>query len=163
MMAQPTFIFPPLHPKPVRAASRMGMAAQGGEKEGIMFVTHGLSVVVIFWAAIAFMVLVTSFFSYRAQASHHRMIEKLAEKGQPIPPELLAGGGHDSRRYRSPIQSGIFLMCIGVALAVFFWAMGGGGAVFDGNHMPNWLPVIGIFPFMVGFARLLGGLFDRRP
>ncbi len=128
-----------------------------------MFVTHGLSVVVIFWAAIAFIVLVTSFFSYRAQASHHRMIEKLAEKGQPIPPELLAGGGRDSRRYRSPIQSGIFLMCIGVALAVFFWAMGGGGAVFDGDHMPNWLPVIGIFPFMVGFARLLGGLFDRRP
>jgi hypothetical protein len=139
------------------------MAASGGEKERIMFVTHGLSVVVIFWAAIAFMVLVTSFFSYRAQASHHRMIEKLAEKGQPIPPELLAGGGRDSRRYRSPIQSGIFLMCIGVALAVFFWAMGGGGAVFDGDHMPNWLPVIGIFPFMVGFARLLGGLFDRRP
>jgi predicted anti-sigma-YlaC factor YlaD len=128
-----------------------------------MFVTHGLSVVVIFWAAIAFMVAVTSFFSYRAQASHHRMLEKLAEKGQPIPPELLAGGERDHRRYRSPIQSGIFLMCMGIALAVFFWAMGGGGDFFVNNHMPNWLPVIGIFPFMVGFARLLGGLFDRRP
>jgi hypothetical protein len=27
--------------------------------------------------------------------------------------------------------------------------------------MPHWLPVIGIFPFMVGLARLLGSLFDR--
>ena len=128
-----------------------------------MFVTHSMDVVLIFWVAIAFIVAVTSFFSFQAQASHHRMLEKLAEKGQPIPPELLAGGARESRRYRSPIQSGIFLMCIGVALAVFFWAMGGGGAIFDGDRMPNWLPVIGIFPFMMGFARLLGGLFDRRP
>ncbi len=128
-----------------------------------MFVTHGLSVVVIFWAAIAFMVAITSFFSYRAQASHHRMLEKLAEKGQPIPPEMLTGGDREHRRYRTPIQSGILLMCVGVALAVFFWAMGGGGAILDGDRMPNWLPVIGIFPFMIGFARLLGGLFDRRP
>jgi len=127
-----------------------------------LIVTHGLNVVIVFWAAIAIIVVAGSFFSYRAQASHHRMLEKLAEKGQPIPPELLSGGGRDYRRYRNPIQSGIYLMCIGVALAIFFWAMGGGGAIFDGDRMPNWLPVIGIFPFMVGLARLLGGMFDRR-
>ena len=127
-----------------------------------MIVTHGLNVVIIFWAAIAIIVVAVSFFSYRAQASHHRMLEKLAEKGQPIPPELLAGGGRDNPRYRSPIQSGVTLMCIGIALAIFFWAMGGGGAIFDGDRMPNWLPVIGIFPFMIGLARLLGGMFDRR-
>jgi hypothetical protein len=27
----------------------------------------------------------------------------------------------------------------------------------------NWLPFVGIFPFMVGFARVLAGLFDRQP
>ena len=90
-----------------------------------MFISHGLNVVVIFWVAIAFIVAVSSFFSYRAQASHHRMIEKLAEKGQAVPPELLTGG-RDRIRSRSPVQSGILLMCIGIALAVFFWAMGGG-------------------------------------
>ena len=52
-------------------------------------------------------------------------------------------------------------MCIGMALAVFFWAMGGGGNLVEGEQMPNWLPFIGIFPFMVGLARFLGGLFDR--
>jgi hypothetical protein len=44
---------------------------------------------------------------------------------------------------------------------VFFWAMEGGGNFFDGDHMPGWLPFVGIFPFMIGFARFLAGLFDR--
>jgi len=114
----------------------------------------------IFWGAIVAIVVVSNFFSYRAQASRHRMMETLAEKGQPVPPEMFAGR-HDDYRYRSPIASGIFLMCIGIALAVFFWAMTGGGVPFDEHgHMPSWLPVIGIFPFMVGLARLLGGTFD---
>jgi hypothetical protein len=52
-------------------------------------------------------------------------------------------------------------MCIGVALAVFLWALQGGGSVIDGDHVPNWLPVVGIFPFMVGLARLLAAAFDR--
>ncbi len=117
----------------------------------------------IFWGAIVLIVVVSNFFSYRAQASRHRMMETLAEKGQAVPPEMLASR-HDDYRYRSgsPISSGIFLMCIGIALAVFFWAMTGGGVPFDERgHMPSWLPVIGIFPFMVGLGRLLGGLFDR--
>ncbi len=115
----------------------------------------------IFWGAVVLIVFVSSFFSYRSQASRHRMIETLAEKGQSVPPEMYARHS-DDYRYRSPIQSGIFLMCIGIALAVFFWAMTGGGAPFDEHgRMPSWLPVVGIFPFMVGLARLLGGIFDR--
>jgi hypothetical protein len=134
-----------------------------------MFISHGFSVVLIFWGAIALMAICGSFFAYRAQASHHRMIEKLAEKGQTIPPELLTNGryyrygGRYGGRYGSPIQSGIYLMCVGIALAVFFWAMGGGFFWADGRFEGNWLPVIGIFPFMAGFARLLGGIFDRPP
>jgi hypothetical protein len=104
-----------------------------------MFVFHGLESTVIFWGAIVLIVFAANFFSYRTQASRHRMMETLAEKGQPIPPELLANT-RSYRHYGSPVQSGIFMMCIGV---------------------PHWLPVIGIFPFMVGLARLLGALFDR--
>jgi Domain of unknown function (DUF6249) len=126
-----------------------------------MFVTHGMSVVAIFWLAIVVIVFVSSFFRYRERTSRHRMIETLAEKGQPIPPDAFENGRDHYYRYGNSVGSGIFLMCIGVALAVFFWAMGGGGNLFDGDHMPNWLPVIGIFPFMIGLARLLGGLFDR--
>jgi hypothetical protein len=129
-----------------------------------MFVTHGMTAAAIFWIAIVLIVFMSQFFSYRERTSRHRMIETLAQKGQPIPPELLTGGRHygsTSWRYDSPIHSGIFLMCIGVALALFFWAMGGGGDLFEGDHTPTWLPFIGVFPFMIGLARLLAGLFDR--
>jgi len=127
-----------------------------------MFELHGLETTLIFWGAIVLIVVAMHYFSYRTQESRHRMMEKLAEKGQPIPPELMSTP-RGYQRYGSPIQSGIFLMCIGIALAVFFWALGGGGNLIQGDHVPNWLPVVGIFPFMIGLARFLGGLFDRTP
>ena len=127
-----------------------------------MMVFHGLESTLIFWGAIVLIVFAANFFSYRTQASRHRMMETLAEKGQPIPPELLTNTRPYRNSFVSSVQSGIYLMCLGVALAVFFWAMSGGGEMFDSEgHMPHWLPVIGIFPFMLGLARFLGGMFDR--
>ncbi len=52
----------------------------------------------ILWIALILIVFVSSFFRYRTRASRHRMLEKLAEKGQAISPELLAqieGGKKD--------------------------------------------------------------------
>jgi xanthine/uracil permease len=116
----------------------------------------------IFWGAIVAIVFVTSFFGYRDRSSRHRVIETLAEKGQPIPPELLTNGRRSySSRYAHPVASGIYLMCIGVGLAIFLWAMTGGGALLDGERSNHWLPFVGIFPFMVGLARVLAGVFDR--
>ena len=124
-----------------------------------------LSSSAVFWGAIVLIVFMSFLFGHLRRSSKYHMIERLAEKGQTISPELLAsvsnGNGHD-RGHRSPIQQGIFLMCIGIALAIFFWAMGGGGNPFIGEHI-SWLAVIGIFPFMIGLARLLGGLAERRP
>ena len=127
-----------------------------------MLVFHGMESTIIFWGAIVLIVVAGNYFRYKSQSSRHRVIEAMVQKGQPVPPELLAGRDRYSYRYSNPIQSGIFLMCIGIALAVFFWAMTGGGDFMDSNdHIPSWLPVIGIFPFMVGLARFLGGIFDR--
>jgi hypothetical protein len=122
---------------------------------------HSANAVVVFWIAIVAIVFIGSFFSYRERASRHRMIETLAEKGQPIPPEYLGSGRRYYGRYSNPVASGIYLMCVGVALFVFFWAMTGGGNPFEGDYNHNWLPFIGVFPFMIGVARLLAGLFDR--
>jgi hypothetical protein len=125
---------------------------------------HSVGVVAMFWIAIVLIVFFGNFFSYRERASRHRMIETLAEKGQPIPPDYYGYGRRHSWRYGNPVASGIYLMCVGVALFVFFWAFSGGGNPFeDGGHFggPNWLPFVGIFPFMIGVARLLAGLFDR--
>ena len=141
-----------------------------------MIVTHGngLLVVAIFWGAIVLMVICGSFFSYRAQASRHRMIEKLAEKGQTIPPELLDGngrgyyrGGYRGWRYGGSLSQGIYLMCVGVALFLFLSAMTGGVNWFGDNTNfgfhggSNWLPFVAVFPFMTGVARVVAYMIDR--
>jgi hypothetical protein len=119
---------------------------------------------VIFWGAIVLFVLIGSYFRYKTRSSQHRMMERLAEKGQTLSPELLAslsqsnGDGH-----KNPVSGAIILMFIGIAIAVFFWALGGGGNLFEGEHIPNWLPVIGIFPFAIGLGRLVGMIFEKRP
>jgi hypothetical protein len=142
-----------------------------------MIVTHGNGLIIslIFWGAIVAIVFVGNFFSYRERTSRHRMIEKLADKGQPIPPELLAGNGrrdyYDGYRgwRRHSLSGGIYLMCVGVAISVFLWAMTGGFNWFGDNNNfgfhggPNWLPFVGIFPFMVGLARVIAYAFDRPP
>jgi ABC-type transport system involved in cytochrome c biogenesis permease subunit len=124
----------------------------------------------IFWGAVLLIVFITSLFGFLERQSRYRTIEKMVEKGQTVPPEMLSRYAARYDRYdrhgwhyTHPAASGIFLMCIGVAIAVFLWALQGGGNVIDGDHVPNWLPVVGIFPFMVGLARLLGSAFDRRP
>ena len=122
--------------------------------------------VILFWGAIVLIVLISNAFSFWARASKHRMIEKMVEKGQTISPELLAGisnGNSRDGRHASPIQSGIFLICVGIALFFFFWAIDGGGSLIKDGEVLHWLPAVAIFPFMVGLARLLGGLTDRRP
>ncbi|MBS0273061.1 MAG: hypothetical protein JSR55_01395 [Proteobacteria bacterium] len=143
-----------------------------------MIVTHGngLLISAIFWGAIVLIVFVSNFFGYRERTSRHRMIEKLAEKGQPIPPELLSGNGYrysDSYGYRGgwhrySLAGGIYMMCVGVALFVFLWAMTTGdfNNFFGGDNGfqwsgPGWLPFVGIFPFMIGFSRVLAYFFDR--
>lgn len=116
---------------------------------------------VIIWTAILLLVFIVSLFKYLSRRSKYQLLERLAEKGQQLTPEMLQGitNGGKSKDDKNPISGGIFLMCIGVALAVFFWGMNGWG---NPMHGDSWLPVIGIFPFMVGLARLLGGLFEGR-
>jgi len=119
---------------------------------------------VIFWGAIVLFVLISNYFRYKTRSSQHRMLEKLAEKGQTLSPELLGrlgnGNGHTEQ---NPVGSAIILMFIGIAIAVFFWALGGGGNFFNGEHVPNWLPVLGIFPFAIGLGKLVGLIFEKRP
>jgi hypothetical protein len=144
-----------------------------------MFVTHGngLMITAIFWGAIVLIVFFSNFFGYRERVSRHRAIEKLADKGQPIPPELLGGNGrrdfYDSGYrgwHRYSLSGGIYMMGIGIALFIFLWAMTTG----DFNNMfggdsdmhwsgPGWLPFVAIFPFMIGLSRVLAFFFDRPP
>jgi O-antigen/teichoic acid export membrane protein len=133
----------------------------------LVFHGHDWTTSAIFWGAIVAVVFFSSFFRYRERAHRYRAIEKMAEAGQAVPPEMLYSRHRDyrddHRYYGSPIWHGLTLMFIGVALFLFFWAMTGGGNYFDGEHVPHWLPFVGIFPFMIGLARFLAGLFNRPP
>ena len=116
----------------------------------------------IFWTAIVFIVWIGNYFNYKRRASRDRMIEKLAEHGQTaMLPQLLESLGEQSERNSFTI--GFVLIGAGVALALFFWAMTGGGGLVAGEQgVPKWLPAVGLFPFVVGFAKLLGTMADRR-
>jgi hypothetical protein len=118
----------------------------------------------VFWGAIVCFVLIGSYFRYKTRESEHRMLERLAEKGQQISPDLLANIGRDGNGQRGGgLRGGLILMAIGFGLAVFFWAMNGGGGMFHNEGVPNWLPVIGVIPFMIGLALFLSSLFEKRP
>ena len=50
---------------------------------------NGLLGSMVFWGALVLIVFFSSYFRYRTRASHYRMLERLAEKGQTAPPERL--------------------------------------------------------------------------
>ena len=112
----------------------------------------------IVWGGIVCIVLIGNYFGYKRRASRDRLLEKLAEHGQALPPDAF-GDSTD----RNPLTTAFTLMSVGVAVALFFWAMAGGGGRFAGDAgVPQWLPVLGAFPFLMGAARLFGALADRR-
>ena len=120
----------------------------------------------IFWAAIVLIVYIGNYFGYKRRESRDRLLEKLVEQGQSLPPPVLAEllGSLRGRNDPNSFAFNFVLMGAGIAIALFFWAMTGGSGLFRGEPgVPNWLPAIGAFPFLVGAARLLGTLADRRP
>lgn len=123
---------------------------------------NSISVTAIFWASIAVIAVAASFFSYLSRAARYRMLQSLAEKGQPLPPELLANLADANGSPRGVLRSGIILVCIGTALSFFLWAMT--SPQFDGPiRNLSWLPTVGAFPFMIGVGLLLISALDRTP
>ena len=110
----------------------------------------------VMWAGVIGIVLIGNYFGYKRRASRDRLLEKLAEQGQPLPPDAFGGD-------RNPFTAAFILMSVGLSAALFFWAMTGGGGRFTGEPgVPNWLPVLGCFPFLLGVAKLFGAFADRR-
>ena len=117
----------------------------------------------VFWSAIVCFVLIGSYFKYRTRESEHRLLEKLAEKGQTISPDLLSNIGRDNGHRGGSITGALVLMFVGIGVAFMLWSMTGGGGLFQGDAgAPNWLPTIGLIPFLIGVAVLIGRLFERR-
>ena len=85
------------------------------------------------------------YFGFSKSRMQHRTIRMLAEKGQPIPADLLAPPT-PAIRQRSDMRRGIVLVMVGIALMICFgaWNDWEGGA---------W--AIGVIPFVIGLGYLL--------
>ena len=101
-----------------------------------MLVSFGLPVALV--AAILF-------YKHRRLRMNHETIARLAEKGLPVPPELLAA----PRRGHYGLCGGLVLLALGIALAVFFQQADG-----------PWS--IGLIPGLMGVALLISWRIEQR-
>jgi Domain of unknown function (DUF6249) len=85
------------------------------------------------------------YFGFSKSRMQHRTIRMLAEKGQPIPAELLAPPA-PAVRQRSDMRRGVVLCMVGLGLMLFFGAVNS----WEGG---SW--ALGVIPFVIGLGYLL--------
>ena len=116
-------------------------------------------VAIVFWAVIAFILVANGYFVYQVRMARYRVMQTLAEKGQPVPVELFNGP-----RRAAPVgmmRGGIILVAIGIALMTFFWSMTAQSWFNGPIESASWLPTLGFFPFMIGAALLVMARSER--
>ena len=104
---------------------------------GIIFLT-------VFGAPVL-IVAVIMYFGFSRNRMMHRTIRMMVEKGQPVPPALLAPPP-PAQRQRSDMRRGVVLVMVGLALMIFFAAV---------NDWEGGSWAIGIIPFLIGAGYLL--------
>jgi len=103
-----------------------------------------ITMLTIFGAPVLIVALIM-YFGFSKNRATHRTIRMLAEKGQPIPPALLAPPT-PAIRQRSDMRRGVVLCMVGLGLMIFF------GAV---NEWEGGSWAIGVIPFVIGLGYLL--------
>ena len=103
-----------------------------------------ITMLTIFGAPVLIVALIM-YFGFSKNRALHRTVRMMAEKGQPIPPELLAPPT-PAVKQRSDMRRGVVLCMIGVGIMIFF------GAVNDWEG-GSW--AIGVIPFVIGLGYLL--------
>jgi hypothetical protein len=100
-------------------------------------------------------VFIALYFRHQRQVSLHETIKHLADKGMPVPKDLLdppspdwAGGG---RPRRSPFFGAMTTLGVGVGLVILFYALGMGG-----------LWGVGALVATIGVAQLIALAIERR-
>ena len=85
------------------------------------------------------------YFRHRRLRMNHETITRLAEKGLPIPPELM----EPPRRGNAGLRGGLVLVALGIALSFFFAGWG-----------PGWS--IGLIPGLMGVALLVAWKIESK-
>jgi hypothetical protein len=112
---------------------------------------HSIALVAVIGIVASFglplaLVAVVLYYKHRRARMAHETIAHLAEKGLPVPPELLQPPG----RAQAGLRGGLVLLALGIALGFFFWDRG-----------PGWS--IGLIPGLMGAALLLAWKIENRP
>ena len=91
------------------------------------------------------LIAVILYYKHRKAQMNHETVTRLAEKGLPIPPELLERPkpGH------AGLRGGLVLVALGIALSVFFAGWG-----------PGWS--IGLIPGLMGVALLVAWKIENK-
>ena len=90
-------------------------------------------------------VAVIMYFGFSKNRMMHRTIRMMVEKGQPVPPAMLAPPP-PALRQRSDMRRGVVLVMVGLGLMLFL------GAV---NDWEGGAWAVGIIPFLIGVGYLL--------
>jgi len=115
------------------------------------------TIAVTFWTVIGIVIVANGYFVYQVRMARYRVMQTLADKGQPVPLELFSGPVR-----QAPVglmRAGIILVCLGAALGTFFWSMTGFHGPIEGA---SWLPSVALFPLMIGIGLLLMARLERR-
>jgi len=115
---------------------------------------------ITFWIVLGVIFVANGYFVFQVRMARYRVMQTLAEKGQPVPVELFQGPVRQAPV--GMVRGGIILVSIGVAFAVFFWSLTA-QSVFNGPiESAAWLPTISLLPISIGAALLLMAMFERK-
>ena len=94
------------------------------------------------------LVAIILYYKHRKQRMNHDTVVRLAEKGLPVPPELLEPR-LAKRPYSSGLRGGLMLLGLGIALSIFLGQVDG-----------PWS--IGLIPGLMGIALLIAWKIESR-
>src|SRR5262249_18822462 len=103
-----------------------------------------ITMLTIFGAPVLIVALIM-YFGFSKNRALHRTVRMMAEKGQPIPPELLAPPT-PAVKQRSDMRRGVVLCMIGFGIMIFF------GSV---NEWEGGSLAVRVIPFVIGLGYLL--------
>jgi hypothetical protein len=104
-----------------------------------------LASIVLSFALPLALVAVILYYKHKKHRITHETIARLAEKGLPVPPELLRPSGHS----HAGLRGGLMLIGLGIALVIFFQQIRG-----------PWS--IGLIPGMIGLALVVSWAIESR-
>ncbi|MHB8385902.1 DUF6249 domain-containing protein [Metallibacterium sp.] len=91
-------------------------------------------------------------YASRRARLQQELLMKLAETGQPIPPEIFNSAlFHGRRSGKSPLRGGLVVTAVGIGMMLYGWIVGETSVL-----------AAGLIPLLIGLALLLAAVIEGR-